>query len=83
MDDPLFAEKIREHLLEMVEECACEVLVVDLLDVGIISSWILGVLAAIKKSGVQVELYHPSPEMQDVLKVTNLDNYLHVRGVVD
>lgn len=82
IDDPIHTNPIREHLLEMIERSDCEILVVDMLDVGVVSSWVLGILAAIQRSGVQVELYHPSKEMQDVLEVTNLSNYLHVRGAV-
>jgi anti-sigma B factor antagonist len=78
--DPLHSDSIREHLLAMIERCDCEILVVDLLEVGVVSSWILGILTAIQKTGVQVELYHPSKEMQDVLDVTHLSSYLHVRG---
>ena len=57
--DPLHSDSIREHLLAMIERCDCEILVVDLLEVGVVSSWILGILTAIQKTGVQVELYHP------------------------
>jgi len=48
--------------------------------VPVVSSWILGVLAAIRNHGVQVELYHPSADMREVLDVTHLDQFLHVRN---
>ncbi len=79
LEDPLYAESIRTQLLGMISRHDCEVLVVDLANVGIISSWVFGVLTAIKQNGIDVELYHPSTEMQEVLDVTNLSSILHVR----
>lgn len=80
LSDPLAATIVRDQLLSMIDHHACEVLVVDLMDLGIVSSWILGVLAAVKQSGVLVELYHPSPEIEEVLRVTHLESLLHIRG---
>jgi anti-anti-sigma factor len=73
------ADVARDGLLELIQHHDCQVLVVDLMDVEVVSSWILGILAAIKQCGVDVELYHPSPEIRDVLSVTHLDSMLHVR----
>ncbi|WP_417849490.1 STAS domain-containing protein [Thalassoglobus sp.] len=80
LENPLYADSVRDQLLGMIRHHDCEVLVVDLMDVGLISSWILGVLTAIKQSGTDIELYHPSKEIQHVLDVTQLSTYLHVRG---
>lgn len=73
------ANECRDRLLELIDHHDCQVLVVDLMEVGIVSSWILGILAAIKQHGVDVQLYHPSPEIRDVLSVTHLDSMLPVR----
>lgn len=77
--DPLTAAACQEGLLQLIDQHECEVLVVDLMDVSVVSSWILGILAAVKSRGVQVELYHPSAEIRDVLSTTHLDELLHVR----
>jgi anti-anti-sigma factor len=77
--EPGGSEACRDELLRLVDSNACEVLVVDLMDVDIVSSWILGVLAVVRSKGVDVELYHPSAEVRDVLAVTHLDDLLHVR----
>lgn len=69
----------RDELLRLIDEHACEVLVVDLMDVDIVSSWVLGILAAVRSHGIDVELYHPSPEIREILAVTHLDDLLHVR----
>ena len=80
LEDPEYVDSIQKHLIDMIEHHECEVLVVDLMNVGIVSSWVLGILTAIKQSGIDVELYHPTQEIQDVLDVTHLSSYLHVRG---
>ena len=51
------------------------------MDVGIVSSWVLGVLAAVHKRGIEVHLYHPSEEIRGVLDVTRLHELMKVRGV--
>lgn len=72
-------EECLNALLALVKHHECEILVVDLMDVPILSSWVLGVLVTIQKNGIRVELYHPSAAMKEVLAVTNLDDLLHVR----
>jgi len=67
------------ELLEFLSRNACEILVVDLMDVPLVNSWILGVLAAIRQRGIRVEIYHPTQVMEDVLTVSHLDRLLHVR----
>lgn len=79
LNEAAHANACRDRLLDLVDHHDCQVLVVDLMEVGIVSSWILGILAAIKQHGVDVQLYHPSPEIRDVLSVTHLDSMLSVR----
>lgn len=69
----------RDSLLTLVDKQLCQILVVDLSDVGLISSWILGVLASVQQRGIEVHLYHPNPEMEGVLHVTKLDELMKVR----
>ena len=80
LNDESQASQARDQLLHLIDHHDCQVLVVDLMDVSIVSSWILGILAAIKQQGVDVQLYHPSEEIRDVLSVTHLDQMLPVRG---
>lgn len=79
LNDPRLADLCRDQLLALCEHHDCQVLAVDLMDVDIVSSWILGILAAIHREGVDVELYHPSPEIRGVLSETRLDRLLHIR----
>ena len=79
LENPLHADTVREQLMHMVKHHDCEILVVDLMNLGVVSSWILGVLAAIQQSGTDVELYHPSDEIRQILDITKLNQLLHVR----
>jgi anti-anti-sigma factor len=79
LNDAHHVGRCRDELLELIDHHDCQVLVVDLSEVGLVSSWILGILAAIRQHGVAVELYHPSPDMRGVLSMTHLDDLLHVR----
>jgi anti-anti-sigma factor len=80
---PEHVDACRNRLLQLVNEHACQELVVDLYELPIVSSWILGILASIQVRGVRVELYHPSREIRDMLKVTHLDSLLGIRGQLD
>lgn len=71
-----------DTLARLVSESHCQILVVDLMNVELVNSWILGVLAAIRQRGVRIELYHPSESVRQALAVTRLDEMLHVRSEV-
>jgi anti-anti-sigma factor len=75
-------EQHQEALLNLIKEHLCEILIVDLMDVPVVSSWILGVLAGIHRQGVRIELYHPTVTMREVLEVTHLNRMLHIRDTL-
>lgn len=79
LNDPAHSGRCRDTLLELIHHHDCQVLVVDLMEVEVVSSWILGILAAIKHRGIDVQLYHPSADLRTVLEVTHLDEMLPVR----
>jgi anti-sigma B factor antagonist len=79
LKEPEAVEVIRCGLLELIDSHGCEILVVDMTNVCLVSSWILGILAAVQSHGIDVELYHPSAEIREILSMTHLDRYLHVR----
>lgn len=79
LNDPVQAGQSRDTLLELIQHHDCQVLVVDLMEVSVVSSWVLGILAAIKHRGVDVQLYHPSSDIRNVLEVTHLNEMLPVR----
>ena len=79
LSDPGCQTACRDELLRLIEDHPCEVLVVDLMEVSVVTSWVIGILAALKKHGIDVELYHPSPVIREILGTTHLDDFLHVR----
>jgi anti-anti-sigma regulatory factor len=77
--DPDVATDVRDSLLELLKCSPCQLLAVDLMEVELVSSWILGILAAVHQSGINVQLYHPNAHLQEVLETTRLDSILPVR----
>lgn len=73
-------KECRDRLVQLIKDRQCQELIVDLYEMPIISSWILGLLAFIRTQGVKVHLYHPSEAIQDVLQATRLDQLLETRG---
>ena len=69
----------RRQLERLVDEHGCQDLIVDLCELPIVSSWILGLLAYVQRAGTRVHLYHPSAEIRDILRRTHLDQVLDVR----
>ena len=81
--EPRTVDECRDELLALIGSDDCQVLVVDLVDVGILSSWVLGILASVHLQGIEVHIYHPASDMRDVLKTTHLDELLNVREGLD
>lgn len=77
-----FSEEIHDGLIQLVQSHQCEVLVVDLTNVSVVSSWLLGILVALREHGTVVELYHPSPDIREMLSTAHLDKRLHVRDTI-
>ena len=73
----------RDRLLEIIEENACQDLVVDLAEMPIVSSWILGLLVAVQKSGIRVHAYHPSEEVREAIDFTRLNTVFDMREGLD
>jgi anti-anti-sigma factor len=77
--EPRTVDECRDELLELIGSDDCQVLVVDLVDVGILSSWVLGILASVHLQGIEVHIYHPASDMRGVLEMTHFDELLNVR----
>lgn len=74
-----FANTVRSQLDELIREQQCRTLAVDMSSVSLLPSSFLGVLIAMCKRGVQVELLRPSPTVREALQVTKLDHFFAVR----
>src|SRR5580698_7668371 len=80
LDDMNVAE-CRDELVEMIRENGCKVLAFDLTRVRLIPSGLLGLLASIRKQGVEVHLYNPSADIREVLEITKLDEVLQLHSL--
>ena len=79
--DEVCVAEYREELLKLIEEQRCKVLAFDLDGVKLIPSGMLGLLISLKKRGLEIELYNPSPDILEVLEVTRLGDQFVIRGI--
>ncbi len=71
----------RDDLMALVKEHNCKTLAFDLTGVRLMPSGTLGLMAAMRKLGIDVHVYNPSPDVRDVLEITKLDSVVHVHEV--
>ena len=71
----------REELLDLIKENGAKRIAFDLTGVVLMPSGLLGLLASLRKEGVEVHIYNPSQDVREVLEVTHLDQVMTVREV--
>lgn len=71
----------RDEMMSLVDRTHCQTLAVDLTGVKLVPSGLLGLLASIRRRGVDVHIYNPSPDVREVLAVTNLDRLMPVHDL--
>ena len=80
LDDMNVAE-CRDELVSLIRVNQCKVLAFDLTHVRLIPSGLLGLLASIRKQGIEVNLYNPSDDIREVLEITKLDQVLMMHAL--
>ena len=80
----LEVESIGKELLTIATKSACSQIVVDLTGVDFLSSAMIGVFIRfkmrLKKRDSELKLCNISPELMELLKVTNLDAVFDIHG---
>jgi len=76
--DDFCMAKYREQLYELLEDPTCEMLRFDLTGIPFLPSGLLGVLASVKRRGVDVEVSNPSESIRESLAVTRLDTLIKI-----
>ncbi|HEY0985361.1 MULTISPECIES: STAS domain-containing protein [unclassified Schlesneria] len=71
----------REQLFKLVEESQCKVLAFDLTGVTLVPSGMLGVLMSLRNRVGRVELYNPSDDVREVLRMTRLETLFDIKQV--
>ena len=71
----------RDQMLALIDEHKCTHMHVDLTGVRLVPSGLLGLLATIRRKDIEVHLYNPSPDVREVLAVTNLNQLMPVHDI--
>lgn len=69
----------RDQLEKLIAEEGVEVMAFDLSGVKLVPSGMLGLLTTIRKRVKRVELYNPSEDVREVLRITNLDRLFEIK----
>jgi hypothetical protein len=71
----------RTQLFDLIAQHNCKVLAFDLTGVQLVPSGMLGVLSSIRQRVERLELYNPSPDVLDVLRLTKLDRLFDIKEI--
>lgn len=71
----------RDEIIALIQKVKCDVLAFDLTGVTLLPSGLLGLLTSITRMDVDVHLYNPSEDIQDVLETTKLNTLMEVHHV--
>jgi hypothetical protein len=71
----------RQQLLDLIAQHHCKVLAFDLTGVQLIPSGMLGVLSSLRQHVEHIELYNPSADVLDVLRITKFDQLFAIKEV--
>ncbi|MSR56611.1 MAG: anti-sigma factor antagonist [Planctomycetaceae bacterium] len=80
--DQINLGECRAEILELLKLHDCKVLAFDLTGVRYVPSGMLGLLASLKRQGIEVHLYNPSSDVREVLEITRLDHLFKVHELV-
>ena len=71
----------RDEIIALVEEHGTEVICFELSRVRLIPSGMLGLLASLRQMDLEVRVLNPSPDVRDVLAITNFDKLIAIEDV--
>jgi len=71
----------RQQLLDLVKEHNTKTLAFDLSGVVLVPSGMLGVLTSLSQRVQKVELYNPSEDVREVLRLTKLERLFEIKEV--
>jgi len=78
--EALSVSDYRDELLQLIEVPECATVIFDLTGVSTPPSGLVGLLASARDRSREVEVLNPSPEIQEVLRMAQLDSCLLIRG---
>ena len=76
--EPELLERIRGQLKSITDDEHSKILAVDLTDIELMPSSLVGVLVAIQKTGIKIELLHPSETVRQTLATMKMDPFFDI-----
>src|SRR5262245_4003008 len=70
----------RDELLQLIEVAECATVIFDMTGIDVPPRGLVGLLASAKDRGCEIELLNPSAEVQETLRMAQLDSCLLIRG---
>jgi anti-sigma B factor antagonist len=77
--DEVCIAEYRQQLIDLIAEHGVKVMAFDLSGVQLVPSGMLGVLSTIAKRVEKVEIYNPSPDVREVLRITKLERLFDIK----
>ena len=71
----------RDELLDLVQKSRTEIICFELSRVRLIPSGMLGLLASLRQMDLEVRVLNPSPDVREVLSITNFDRLIAIEDV--
>jgi anti-sigma B factor antagonist len=71
----------RDELLRLVQDSETEIICFELSRVRLIPSGLLGLLASLRQMDLEVRVLNPSPDVREVLSITNFDKLIAIEEV--
>ena len=79
--DEVCITEYRQQLLDLIAEYGVKTMAFDLSGVQLVPSGMLGVLSTIAKRVEKVEIYNPSFDVREVLRITRLERLFDIKEV--
>lgn len=79
--DEVCIAEYRQQLLDLIAEHGVKTMAFDLSGVQLVPSGMLGVLSTIAKRVEKVEIYNPSVDVREVLRMTKLERLFEIKEV--
>lgn len=79
--DEVCIAQYREQLFKLVDEHHCKTMAFDLTGVTLVPSGMLGVLTSLRSKVERIELFNPSDDVREVLRMTRLEQLFDIKEV--
>ena len=71
----------RDEIIELLQTNGTQIICFELSRVRLIPSGMLGLLASLRQMDLEVRVLNPSPDVREVLSITNFDKLIAVEEV--